>query len=685
MSLEKPRFRRDLEAVPVEADGERYVEVRDVEAGWSFCFYDFEYRVALALDGLTLDKVIPWVKLSTGLELQVDQLRAFAERLQEMGFLEGEPGPEGASPPEVLAPEAVTPLVVTASDSAAAASDPVENAEANAPERSASVAEEPPASVEAPAADELPPAAQALAVPEAVAGDGVRVVDEVVRAEVAGVTGEGPSQPEGEASSEPTLSLAASSPSLAELGSQLEAPGPEPIEPSAPRVEPELPQVELSSDLLEPSPEVPEPQVEAMAATATAGDRGVVPEALPPVNVATDSTAFPVLPASVTRSPALEAAPPEAAPPESVPPEDVPASGPPPWTTPRPLMTPVPVTFGPIVERPSSRRRLRRSMVLFGSLGVLAAVAMLALVLPFLFSPQESPRPRVRTLAVAPGTIFRYFDGVGVVKVAPGLTLKFPASGKVIRMASVGSSVAAGDIAAAVEAARPLQEQLSRQRERLAFYQQMAEAMHQVGNTKEEEKQAAKVDMRNERIAKTLRALADVAVVVDAPGVVEETFAREGDTVAAASPALRLHAAGFRAVFEFPHQQAVSARRLGFCQVEAEGYVVDCVQSQESTDENHVAVDMAALPPALVGKTAHLARTRFEGAFVVPLAAIMHTGSRDEVLVVSRQSRVETRAVAVAERDASEAIVVQGLDAGDNIIIEAAPGLHAGTQVAVSP
>src|ERR1039458_7465099 len=80
MSLEKPRFRRDLEAVPLEADGERYVEVRDVAAGWSYCFYDFEYRVALALDGLPLDKVTPRVKLSTGLELQVDQLRAFAER-----------------------------------------------------------------------------------------------------------------------------------------------------------------------------------------------------------------------------------------------------------------------------------------------------------------------------------------------------------------------------------------------------------------------------------------------------------------------------------------------------------------------------------------------------------------------------------------------------------------------------
>ena len=596
MSLEKPRFRRNLEAVPMEAGGESYVEVRDLEAGWSFCFYDFEYRVALALDGLALDKVIPWVRLSTGLELQVDQLRAFAERLQEMGFLEGEPRVEDA--PEV------TRL-----------------------ERSGTVEE-------------------------------------------AAGAGEEPGQAESEASSQAALSLATSSPSLAELGSQLEAHGPEPIEPiaspvapSAPGVEAETPRMELSSDLLEPSAEVPEPQAEALAAIS------------PPVNVATDSTAFPVLPVPATRSPA----------PEAITAEPVPASGPPPWLSPRPLMTPVPVTFGPIVERPSSRRRLRRSMVLFGSLGVLAAVAMLALVLPFLFSPHEPPRPRVRTLAVAPGTLFRYFDGQGVVKSEPGLILKFPASGKVIRMASSGSAVPAGDIAAAVESARPLQEHLSRQRERLAFYQQMAESMQQVGNTKEEEKQAAKVELRNERIGKILRALADVAVVVDAPGVVEETFAREGDTVAAGSPALRMHRAGFRVTFEFPRQQAASARRLGFCQIEAEGYVFDCTQSQDDSDETHVSVEIAAAPPSLAGKTAHLARARFEGAFAAPLAAIGHTGIRDEVFVVSRQSRVEPRAVTVVERDASEAIVVQGLDTGDNIIIEAAPGLRAGTQVTVLP
>jgi hypothetical protein len=263
--------------------------------------------------------------------------------------------------------------------------------------------------------------------------------------------------------------------------------------------------------------------------------------------------------------------------------------------------------------------------------------------------------------------------------------LKFPTSGKVIHIASVGSALALGDVAAAVEIARPLQNQLAHQRERLAFFQQMAEAMHQVGNTKEEERQTAKIEMRSAKIARTLRALADVAVVATAPGEVEEAFASEGESVEAGGLAVRVRSAGFHATFELPRHQVAQARKLGFCQVEVDGYVFDCIQSQENSDDTHVSVQSASVPAALVGKAAHLARARWSGALVVPVGAILHTGNWDEVLVVTPQSRVEPRPVTVAERDGAEAIVVQGLDAGDTIISEVAPGLRAGTQVVIAP
>lgn len=622
MPTDKPRFRRDLEAVPVEADGERYVEVRDSGTGKSFLFYDFEYRVALAFDGLALDKVIPWVKLSAGLELRVDQLQAFAASLEEMGFLEGEPGP--------------APMVPAQAEQAAGGSNAAASAETAADGLEAVAS--------ADAVPSLPPrgeadlAEAAVAEPAPVEHSEVKALERIatVAEEAAMATEEPPSPDEVVAEEEAVVS-----------------------DPT-----PWLQPTELSSPLAEPEPEL-EPPAEVIADATKPSDDGVPPDAAPPANIAMDSTAFPVLPVPA-RAPTPES-----------------PSGPPPWTTPRPLMTPVPVTFGPILEHPSARRRLRRSLVLFGSLGILAAAAILALVLPFLFSTQEAPRQRVRVLTASPGSVFRYFDGAGVVQAVPGLTLKFPASGKITRIASTGSAVAAGDIAAAVESARPLLEQLTRQRERLAFYQQIAEAMRQVGNTKEEERQAAKVELRNTKIAKTLRALSDFAVVVDTPGVVDATFAREGDTVEAGNPALRLRSAGVRATFELTRQQTAQVRGLGFCQVEVDGYLFECVQTQEGNDETHASVEIASVPPSQLGKPAHLARARFEGAFVLPLAALVHAGSRDEVFVVSLQSRVETRPVAVAERDTSEAIVVQGLDTGDHVIVEVGPGLHAGTQVSV--
>jgi len=58
-----PRFRKDLEAAPTEADGVACIDETDPKTGTNFRFYDYEYQLALqfnpknseakkALDGL---------------------------------------------------------------------------------------------------------------------------------------------------------------------------------------------------------------------------------------------------------------------------------------------------------------------------------------------------------------------------------------------------------------------------------------------------------------------------------------------------------------------------------------------------------------------------------------------------------------------------------------------------------
>ena len=354
-----------------------------------------------------------------------------------------------------------------------------------------------------------------------------------------------------------------------------------------------------------------------------------------------------------------------------------------PWATPRPILTPAPTTWGPTpVEQPSARRRLRRSFVLFGSLGVLAAAAVVAMLLPLVMARQDAPRPRVHVLAAAPTTILRFFDGTADVRPVPGAVLKFPAAGKVTRIAADGASLAAGDVVAAVDGAKSLLEKLAGQRERLVFSQQMAEGMRQAGNTTEEERQNGKVESRHAKLAKTLRELAEVAVVATAPGTVDEALARVDQNVEAGSPAVRLRSTGFRASFGLARPQIAQARKLGFCRLEVDGEVLDC-NFREVEDDARVDVELGAAAPSLADKSARLARARFDAAVVVPSAAVLQSGSRNEVLLVSPQSRLESRPVTVAERDATAAVVVQGLDPEDRIVIEGPAGLRPGMQVVV--
>ncbi len=739
MSLEKPRFRRDLEARPVTADGQSCVEVWDAAAGKSFVFYDFEYQVALAFDGLPLEKVIPWVKLATGLSLQVDQLRAFAQRLDELGFLERELTQEiktldaetPAEPAAPLADAAPSPAPERATETPEPEPPPSPDDVNGAEEQLVPVAQidaegklgsgpaeaappsEPPPSKPVPGEDE-PPREETPGPPPP---------DEVVM-RPGEVVGETPppvtlpiaSPPESQGEPLPsgplpaTETVGAPSDDVASgnaAASESSLSEPAPAAASSPPTEPaaEVEVVPLPASVETAAVESPEPTPEAAPASESAagaaaaegapsptndsagaqrgnaeesagvlGDEsetpaGAAPSEAPPPDSnpaeAADSTAFPVLP--VNRSTPGETAAP---------------SAPPAWTTPRPLTTPRPVTLGPLVDRPSVRRRTRRSLALFGTLGVLAAAALLAVVLPFVFSARQPRLVQVHTQTVALGTVYRYFEGGAPIAPVPGPVLKFPAAGKVIRVAAKGTALAPGDVVAAVEAARGLLAQLAYQRERLAYYQQMAEAMHQVGNSKDEERQLAAVETRRAAIAKTLRELAAVAVVAVSSGEVEESLVREGDVVESGSSAVRLRSPGFRATLELPRAHAAVARRLGFCQVEVEGYLLDCTLAPAAGDDTHVAIDLASVPPTLVGKLAHLARARYSSATVFPVAALQTVGSHVGVFVVPGNARLELRPVVVADRDDAQAIVVQGLDGGEKVVVEPATGLRPGMQVA---
>src|SRR6516225_5204762 len=88
MLTQTPRFRQDLVASATEADGIPWVDVRDPRTGTNFRLYDFEYQIALQLNGQPLEEVAAWAASTYGIDLTPDGVGEFVVRLGELGFLE---------------------------------------------------------------------------------------------------------------------------------------------------------------------------------------------------------------------------------------------------------------------------------------------------------------------------------------------------------------------------------------------------------------------------------------------------------------------------------------------------------------------------------------------------------------------------------------------------------------------
>lgn len=107
MSDASPRFRQDLTVSPTEADGVACVDVSDPKTGANFRLYDFEYQLALQLNGQPVAEVTDWASKTYGADLTADGINEFATRLRELGFLEPEvtPAPAGDDSGESAADE----------------------------------------------------------------------------------------------------------------------------------------------------------------------------------------------------------------------------------------------------------------------------------------------------------------------------------------------------------------------------------------------------------------------------------------------------------------------------------------------------------------------------------------------------------------------------------------------------
>jgi hypothetical protein len=642
MAYDGPRFRRDLISTVFYEGGVRCVDVHDPKRGATFRLFDYEYSVALAFDGRDVAKVISWVQVTTGLELNADQLTAFAKRLDQLGFLE-KPKAEGeATPPPVLFPETPLPLPTPR----APAHPVAKNEGTSLPEAGSLATATRPTSAErradtGTASPELTSPLEESATVEtaqeqaepAAAEDPAKAAESSEAPSLARTEGAAPDSP-GQPTEQPASEKA--SPALAT--SQETAAAPSPVDnlldeaptqtnPSPSSSEPELPVA------VRPSPRERPPQRSARLTT----------EANP-------RTGGPVVRRQVTPPP-----------------------------IPRSHLTPTPVP----ASAPAAQER-RSPWVISAFFGIAAALVVGAVVAPFAFGTRPPAPVSVRVLIAKPTDVLRWLDTSSPAEPPPLQTLSFPVGGKVLRIASPGIELRPGDVVAATDAARTALADWSRAQEQLAFSKQLVEGLRDSADQKKIELAQVTVTQKMAMEERALAALSKLAITAKEASTVEQTLANLGQTVEAGGAAVRLRLPGWRARFELPRQQVAQLHKQGLCQAEILGRNVACSFAIDEGDDTHLAIRLPADAVPAAGVPVRLARSRALDATVLPATALSDSNGKPRILVVKAGGRAEMRSVVLADRTTVDAVVTQGLDPGDAVVIESSRPIGAGTPLQVT-
>ena len=106
--MDRPSFRNDLVARPLDDGGQRFIEVTDPDTGSSFKFYEIEYAIACAMDGeRDVGELAEWARLELGLEPSPAELEVVIGTLGDLGYLEGAGGEAAAR--DMLVPQSAKP------------------------------------------------------------------------------------------------------------------------------------------------------------------------------------------------------------------------------------------------------------------------------------------------------------------------------------------------------------------------------------------------------------------------------------------------------------------------------------------------------------------------------------------------------------------------------------------------
>ncbi|MEO8842824.1 MAG: hypothetical protein ABI591_13865 [Kofleriaceae bacterium] len=108
MQLERPRFRQDLVAEPIEDGHTKFIDVMDPDSGNVFRFYEVEYSLACAMDGeRDVPGIMRWAQEELGLSASASEVKTVIATLGDLGYLDG----AAARPQETSTPPSAKPSI----------------------------------------------------------------------------------------------------------------------------------------------------------------------------------------------------------------------------------------------------------------------------------------------------------------------------------------------------------------------------------------------------------------------------------------------------------------------------------------------------------------------------------------------------------------------------------------------
>ena len=673
-----PRFRRDLLATTVEVDGVRYIDVQDPHRGTSFRFYDFEYDLALQLDGRPASDISAWAVATYGLDLTPSGIAEFSSRLAELGFLEGTtPSPSVASSPALVRAGASGVLQQPLSEEDSAPLSQVVS-------RAVGAGAQTPI-------DSLVPIASAV---KTLPGMAVRAPS----SEMAIVPESGAPRPQttpagGVRSSSPTLSAVPRW--MAELDTGVAR-----MSGREPPPEPSVGETVMGFAALQDSSTKTQPEPRADAADPIGTVMGF---------------------AAVTDQQIREAE--HAVGRVTVPPQGTTERRQPPQLD-NVVMTPFQQLPDEVHRRqpdPGIRRHARhrtdRSTML---IVVVVALAVSAAVIGYYFWSQREAAleaRRVRIVAPRPAAVYRWFDATGSAVVAGAIELSFAAGGSVADVLPPGSRYTAGEIIAKLQGAAAHEVEVTRGRSRVAYHQQIRDSMKAAGNIPEMRRAEIKIVEKQAQLDEAEAALDRLVIRATEPGEVAEIVAARGTLAVANAPAVRVRTGVLRGEFALAARDVDAAAHLGFCRVEIIGLppaastdpaarpgagaanagaaagegtgaprFADCkLMGAPANPSGKFEVELAPGSGVLLGQPLRLARIRYDGVFPVPRSAVVRIGDTDRLFVVGPGDVAQARAITIADADADEVVISQGIDLGDRVVIDPPADLHDGAPLMLLP